>query len=680
MDNFLSRIDMKKTYALLLVFFACVTPILAQQVNIDSIVKAVIARNPRKENNLAFNKDSLLKRLPLTLAGPQRVKLVYDIFYTGIYPDTKQNIEAGYQILAWAKSHHDLVTQAVISAELGSLFASNGDKATGQQLELAAMEAATKANDKQALGVVYQNSFNRTDLSPAQWRDMSLKAIILSAAANDIQRVSWEYTNLSTYYTRFKKPDSAFYYHIKALKAAVRANSVYDICLKLVALGNEVKDERIREKYLKGAYAIAELTNDAFSLETANWGLSTFHEKRGDLDSALIYAVRAYQVGKHLTLTFQIEPVEIISQLYIKKRNIDSAVKYINLYYDIKERLLNSSGVVRAQALTFAEKEKQQQQEVQKTAFKNSLYLFVLVIVIAFLFLIAWIFWRNNRQSHKSNALLASQKKQTEIALEDLKAAQVQLIQSAKMASLGELTAGIAHEIQNPLNFVNNFSEVSVELLDELKEEAVAGHTSDVMAIADDLSQNLSKILHHGQRADNIVKSMLQHSRAGTGAKEPTDLNKQIIHYLDLAYHGIRAKDHSFEATLVTTLDPALPLVNVMAQDISRVLLNLYNNAFYAVAQKKNTSIKEYRPELSVTSAYENGMAVITLTDNGVGIPDEIKKKIMQPFFTTKPTGQGTGLGLSLSYDIVVKSHGGSLDVESKAGVYSIFVLKLPIG
>ena len=264
-------------------------------------------------------------------------------------------------------------------------------------------------------------------------------------------------------------------------------------------------------------------------------------------------------------------------------------------------------------------------------------------------------------------------------SLTNLKATQTQLIQSEKMASLGELTAGVAHEIQNPLNFVNNFSEVSVELLAELKEEEEKGNKEDVIAIADDLTQNLEKIRHHGKRADAIVKGMLQHSQSGSGTKEPTDINALADEYMRLSYHGLRAKDKGFNAEMVTHFDENLPKVNVIPQDSGRVFLNLFNNAFYAVNQRQKTVGADYKPEVSVSTSAENGQLIIKVKDNGTGIPDPIKDKIMQPFFTTKPTGEGTGLGLSLSYDIVVKGHGGTIQINSVEGEGSEFIIQLPL-
>ena len=246
------------------------------------------------------------------------------------------------------------------------------------------------------------------------------------------------------------------------------------------------------------------------------------------------------------------------------------------------------------------------------------------------------------------------------------------------MASLGELTAGIAHEIQNPLNFVNNFSEVSGEMIDEMNGALEKGDLEDAKAIASDIQQNLSKIAHHGKRADSIVKGMLQHSRSSTGQKELTDINALCDEYLRLSYHGLRAKDSSFNAGFETHFDSSIGSINIVPQEMGRVLLNLLNNAFYAVAEKVHKGIEGYAPKVVVRTEKLGGNIKIVVEDNGMGIPDHIKEKIFQPFFTTKPTGQGTGLGLSLSYDIV-KAHGGELKVETKEGEGSEFIILLPV-
>jgi signal transduction histidine kinase len=295
--------------------------------------------------------------------------------------------------------------------------------------------------------------------------------------------------------------------------------------------------------------------------------------------------------------------------------------------------------------------------------------------------------------------VLEEAKEKVEKALGDLKATQSQLIHAEKMASLGELTAGIAHEIQNPLNFVNNFAEVSTELIDEMKQELAAGSWQQAGEIADDLKQNLEKINYHGKRADGIVKGMLHHSRTSSGQKEPTDINALADEYLRLAYHGLRAKDKSFNATMKTDFDESIGNINIIPQDIGRVLLNLINNAFYAVSNRNlsalsnltgsdnrpknnlsgsaNLTGSNYQPTVVVSTKNLGNLVEIRVKDNGDGIPDEIKDKIFQPFFTTKPTGQGTGLGLSLSYDIITKGHGGELKVRSEPGEGTEFIINL---
>jgi signal transduction histidine kinase len=247
------------------------------------------------------------------------------------------------------------------------------------------------------------------------------------------------------------------------------------------------------------------------------------------------------------------------------------------------------------------------------------------------------------------------------------------------MASLGELTAGIAHEIQNPLNFVNNFSEVSQELIDELKEELELGHMDGVKDILNDVIHNLQKIAHHGKRADGIVKGMLQHSRKSSAVKEATDINTLCDEFLRLSYHGLRAKDKSFNATLVTDFDENLPKVNIFPQELGRVILNLLTNAFYAVNEKKQLNITGYNPTVSIGTKDNNGSVEIKVSDNGNGIPKHVLEKIYQPLFTTKPTGQGTGLGLSMSYDIITKGHGGSLKVLTENGKGTEFIIELPL-
>ena len=319
-----------------------------------------------------------------------------------------------------------------------------------------------------------------------------------------------------------------------------------------------------------------------------------------------------------------------------------------------------------------AAKADQDKKDEEQKRIKNQQYFIIagLALIVLSVLVVALIQFRNNRQKKKANIAL-------EKTLSNLKATQAQLIQQEKMASLVELTAGIAHEIQNPLNFVNNFSEVNKEMIDELQAELKSGNTEEAIAISNDIKENEEKINHHGKRADAIVKGMLQHSRTSTGVKEPTDINTVANEYLRLAYHGLRAKDKSFNVELKTDFDNSIGRINIIRQDIGRVLLNLYNNAFYAVNEKNKSADELFEPTVIVSTKKTDNKIAISVKDNGNGIPQKVVDKIFQPFFTTKPTGQGTGLGLSLSYDIV-KAHGGEIKVETKEREGTEFIVNLP--
>jgi signal transduction histidine kinase len=373
--------------------------------------------------------------------------------------------------------------------------------------------------------------------------------------------------------------------------------------------------------------------------------------------------------------------LEDLSKAYNKSGNSSKAYSYQSLYVQLKDSLAKLSNNKDLALLEVQQEQKkldQEQREKQKIAeYRNRMRMVGLIAGLGVLLIIAIILYRNNKQKQKANALLQDQKQKVEQALEELKITQTQLIQSEKMASLGELTAGIAHEIQNPLNFVNNFSDVNDELIEELKNELQADNKGEALAIANDIKVNGQKINHHGKRADAIVKGMLQHSRVSTGIKEPTDINALADEYLRLSYHGLRAKDNSFNADFKTDFDERIGKIEVVPQDIGRVLLNLYNNAFYSVNEKKKQQGEGYEPTVSVSTKRLNDKVEVKVSDNGNGIAQNIVDKIYQPFFTTKPTGQGTGLGLSLSYDII-KAHGGEIKVESKEGEGSIFIISIP--
>ena len=418
-------------------------------------------------------------------------------------------------------------------------------------------------------------------------------------------------------------------------------------------------------------------------------GLAWTYDEMNKPDSAIYYAHLALNNAqqKYEPLTI-LESTQLLSRRYAQT-NPALSNQYLNLYINTKDTLFNTNKLKQMEELRLNEQQLRFNQIGREKAFRSKMIQYVL-IGLAVLFLIsALFFYRNNQIKRAANEQLEKAYSELTRTHETLKTTQTQLIQSEKLASLGELTAGIAHEIQNPLNFVNNFSELSVDLVKDLKDE-IEKPTQDkeyIGELFDDLSLNQEKINHHGKRASSIVKGMLEHSRASTGVKELTDINKLADEYLRLSYHGLRAKDKSFNADYKTDFDENLPKIEVIPQDIGRVLLNLINNAFYAVKAPQPPKGESYVPTVTVSTHYlapplgagGAGAIIIKVKDNGIGMSEATKAKIFQPFFTTKPTGQGTGLGLSLTYDIVTKGHGGTLEVESTEGVGSEFTIQLPL-
>jgi len=399
-------------------------------------------------------------------------------------------------------------------------------------------------------------------------------------------------------------------------------------------------------------------------------GMALAFKKMGKTDSAIFYAKQGLKLGQMLSYRNRILAASsLLAELYAEK-DPKEAVKYYQIASASKDSLYGVQKVLKLQSSTMKEQERLADEEAARIAYQNKIRQRTLVGGVAAFLGIALILYRNNRQKQKANKIL-------ETTLVNLKTTQSQLIQAEKMASLGELTAGIAHEIQNPLNFINNFSEVNTELVDELKSELTVGNTHSAIEIADDIKENEKKINHHGKRADAIVKGMLQHSGASAGQKEMADINALCDEYLRLAYHGLRAKDKSFNAKLETNFDNSIDKINIVPQDMGRALLNLYNNAFYIVNEKQKENLNGYEPTVSVSTKKIKGKVEIRVADNGNGIPQKILDKIFQPFFTTKPTGQGTGLGLSLAYDIV-KANGGEIKVQTKEGEGSEFIIQLP--
>ena len=475
--------------------------------------------------------------------------------------------------------------------------------------------------------------------------------------------------------------DSAFHYAAESLEVTKKeslpeANIAY--CYGVLGYihlkNNQFDSSRV---YFQRAKKILESGGFRFAVQELNRDLATLYSTLNEKDSVHKYATLAYEEAIKSNNPLVVQDATSLLAGYYDPIDKSKALHYLKIHNVVKDSLTTVEKANQVYQLEWEEGRKAAELENARVANESKIRQNTLLGSLTTVVLIAAVIFYNSRQKQKANKILASQKAELESTLTNLKATQSQLVQSEKMASLGELTAGIAHEIQNPLNFVNNFSEVSNELIDEMVQEASKGNFDDAKRLAVDVKQNLEKITHHGKRADGIVKSMLQHSQTGSGQKELTDINQLCEEYLRLSYHGLRAKDKSFNAKIETHFDPEVKKVNVVPQDIGRVLLNLINNAFYSVNEKKNRSAGGFEGSVILRTKKVKEKIEISVADNGTGISIKALDKIFQPFFTTKPTGQGTGLGLSLSYDIM-KSHNGELNVESIEGEGAKFIVVLP--
>ncbi len=534
-----------------------------------------------------------------------------------------------------------------------------------------ALQLAEKMNNERYIASCYR-SVGLLHLylgNNEKYIDYLQKAIVIFKKLNEVPQVMNCYAEIGGTHSN---SDSARYY----LKLAANDSANLNSAFFNYYCGNNEKDPQKALAFFLKSISISEKKGDFRGLSLASRWLSIFYQNTGDLNSGILAAKNGLKAAQQINLKRGvINNSEQLSIIYRNINQIDSAYKYQTIMIAAKDSLLGMDKINMIQNSIIEEQQRVQHLETEKNALKDKIKLYVAVGISLVFLLLALIFYINRRKTQKSNFLLQSQRaeidrKNGELlqSLDSLKSTQSQLIQSEKMASLGELTAGIAHEIQNPLNFVNNFSEVNTELADELKTELATGNTQLANEIASDIKDNSEKINHHGKRAADIVKGMLQHSQSSSGVKEPTDINALADEYLRLAYHGLRAKDKSFNATMITEYDKTIGNINIIPQDIGRVILNLINNAFYAAPLPPQGGFLDpdykHSPTVWVSTKKSGDKVFISVRDNGPGIPQKILDKIFQPFFTTKPTGQGTGLGLSLSYDIV-KAHGGELSVRT---------------
>jgi two-component system, NtrC family, sensor kinase len=613
---------------------------------------------------------------------------------------------------------------------LGSLYKYVNNKKASLEFYDSSLVLYRKLGDKKGeaavlnyIGIVYQGmgEFRKAI-------DFTLQGLVVREKTDDHLGIIFSYLNVGNIFLAGGQPDMAIRYYQQGLDYATRQNikppvmAYNEMGKAYLKLGDLTKAgeyllpssgkiiNSYPDKLLLGSLYLAmdkldsaafyfgevaiqsEKNSDTDNLSQALLGLSKIFIKQGNLEKAFELSKSSYRLTGTVNKIIHAESAGLLAELYEKKGRLADAYIYLKEQHGILDSIINSNYQnklayfesradldkleTRMQALS-VQKVLQEKLYQQEKNLRNYLIGISVLILVSAFFVIRNINAKR-KKIQSQNILLDEQRKNVEKSYHDLQSAQSQLIQSEKMASLGELTAGIAHEIQNPLNFVNNFSEINTELSEEVLEAAKKGDLEQISQLVADMRSNQVKISEHGKRADAIVKGMLQHSRSSSGIKEPTDINNLADEYLRLSYHGFRTKDKAFHATLQTYFDPEIGKILIIPQDIGRVLLNLYNNAFYAVNEKQKGPPPGYEPSVWLQTKKVGEIMEITVRDNGNGIPAKVLDKVFQPFFTTKPTGQGTGLGLSLSYDII-KAHQGNINIRNTPGEGAEFIITLPI-
>jgi len=631
--------------------------------------------------------DSLKHQLDISPADTNKVKSLINLAwtYTFINPDSA---------ISFAKEARDLARElnyskgeGVALNALGEASHTAGDFPQALEVLFNALRIGRATKDQEIesnsldfIGIAYVDLGEyRQGLNYLyQAKEMNEK---FSLSSNK-QMESFRFSNIGYAYEKLGNPDSALFFQQQAQILSKNISIGPLTALILTRLGVIQADLGNHTQALNH-YMDAIYIGDILNVGIAQYRLAELFYTLHQPDSSLHYARLAFINNQRaMEKQWMLETSNLLVKLYKAKSNIDSSYHYQEVSIVLNDSLFGPRKFHSLQLLAIREQQRQQEILQEQQRYKNKIKTYLMLAALVVFLLLAFIFWRNNRNKQRANTLLQQQKQKLEGTLQELKSTQRQLIQSEKMASLGELAAGIAHEIQNPLNFVNNFSEVNKELIEEVKSEKLKDKSERDESLEgkllNDIAQNLDKISHHGRRADAIVKGMLQHSRSGGGQRESVDINALCDEYLRLAYHGSRAKDKSFNAEIKTDFESSIGNINTVPQDVGRVVLNLINNAFYAVSERMKLHAASFKPQVLVSTKRVDNKILISVKDNGNGIPQNIIDKIFQPFFTTKPTGHGTGLGLSLAYDIV-KAHGGEIKVETKEGEGSEFVVQLPI-
>ena len=571
---------------------------------------------------------------------------------------------------------------------IGAIMRVTGNYPKSLKMHLDAEKIAEECGDYEGLARNYNNLglFYSVQKDSKKAIETYFKGIAVAKKVHDQNLERILLSNIGMDYAFLNSLDSARVYTQSAYELAVKqkSNNINVLLTNLANVNFRAKNYQLALDYYRQSLPYSKEVEDFSILGQSYFGMATIFKKINFLDSSLIYAHKSIRPAiESNNIKSLYESNSLLAELY-ENIDIKKSYQYYKQATVAKDSMFNQQKAKQVENVSFAENLKKQDFISNEKEFKNKQWSFVLLSIIGVVFLISLILFRNNRIQNKANKLLSKQKQEIELqrskaenALNELESTQIQLVQKEKLASLGEITAGIAHEIQNPLNFVNNFSELSIELADELKEEfnkinIPVEKKEYLEEILRDLTQNQERIHGHGKRASSIVSNMLEHSRSSNGEIQSTDMNKLVEEYLSLSYHGMKAKNKAFNADYQLVADEDLPQIRVNQQDIGRVLLNLFNNAFYAAAQSVNPSVR-------VITKKNDENLVIEVIDNGKGVPKDILPKIFQPFFTTKPTGEGTGLGLSLSYDIITKGNNGKIEVLSEEGKGATFVIKLPL-
>lgn len=684
------------------IFFLCLSALcLAQNNHLDSL-KLVVSKD-RKDTNKV--KDLLLLSKEYMSTSPddaikysnEAMDLSADLNYAAGIAYAQKNIGMVYYnqtkyvetIEHWTESYllfdsiGDKVNTALLLNNIGSVYMNQGDDPKALEYYFKSLQIAEQSHDDHKIAIALGNIgtiYSNNKFTYQKALGYYLKALELSEKLNDKNITGGLLVNIGETYINRNKYDSALYYFKKSLDAYANTENIPYALNDIGKLYTTQGDFEMAKKYHEQALAFAQKLDLQLDATQSYLGLANNDYKYGKYYEALDAYKNAEANAIKANLKKELrDSYHGLALAYAALKDFSQAFTYQTLFTNIKDTLFNLDVAQKVNSLqTNFEIQKKQGQidiltrdqslqslEISRQKFVRNTFALSLI----FVFVIAFILFKLYRKVNRRTIQLRR-------SLEELKSTQTQLIQSEKMASLGELTVGIAHEIQNPLNFVNNFSEVNTELAAEIKEEIAKGNMDQVNMIADAIAENQQKITHHGKRADAIVKSMLQHSRVSKGQQETVDINALADEYLRLSFQGFRAKNQLFNATIQTDFDDNVGKISIVPQEMGRVFLNLFNNAFYAVDEKKKRFPEGYEPKVSLRTRRHNDKVEIYIRDNGPGIPQNMLNKIYQPFFTTKPTGEGTGLGLSISYDII-KSHGGELKLNTRNGEFAEFMITL---